>query len=690
MRSKLIVLLLAFTIALLPIQFAVAQQPQAETIEQLRAQITQMEAVDRDASISEEVRNLNRQFLDARRRQLQELVDKRIAELRAYQRKMESVLTADEKELIEMTIQKLAAGGRGPNSLPHPTDKLVNRPADLSAESAEPNGVPARTSGSSTSDGAGTGRADPKAPAPIAKSNSPAAATSANPVLCAGAYTNPPPRLDQMAQAIAILIVEQAREDREKTPPPGPDIFARNVYGQFEKHYNEAVFLTIADALFTDAQKVSLRKLKWQEFSAETRRTDKQVGASARSGGSTSLLEKPNFADLLSFAIEHGAIQKEVDQTSLTLSTSPYALIASIHGNTSDVYQQYDFFNRIGISANFNLNNQDNVLANVSRRQLNQWSLKFRLNADRTARGHDFQNYWNQNILPLIGKRAIVLTTGFNDLFNDVRPLEKLRRSVRDNFEAPNGYLLTVVENTKAAPPDSQTSALKQEILCRLRDEVYNPLKNGTVTVPPEVVASLNQSITDLAAAELDADEGRNQVRAELKRLDDKPIASISYTNVRPGAGSYYSVFKGLYLQKAFAPMKIAFNGEFSIYHNPDPRLNQQRLRDALFSAALEGKLGRSPFVTTTMDESPITFSFTGSYQRMLENTKGLNRKADIGAGQLKLEIPVFTGFSLPLAITYANATEEQRKRHFRFNFGFGLDADKLAALLFAKRLLSR
>jgi hypothetical protein len=208
--------------------------------------------------------------------------------------------------------------------------------------------------------------------------------------------------------------------------------------------------------------------------------------------------------------------------------------------------------------------------------------------------------------------------------------------------------------------------------------------------VPPGFVASLNKSIADLAAAELEAEEGRKEVQAEIKRLDDKPVASISYTNVRPANGSYYSVFKGLYLQKAFAPMKITANGELSIYHNPDPKLNQQRLRDALFTLALEGKLGRSPFVSTTLDESPITFSFSGSYQRMLENTKGTNKKADLGSGQFKLEIPVFTGFSLPLAVTYTNATEEQKKRHFRFNFGFGLDADKLAALLLARKLLTR
>jgi len=688
MRSKLMVLFLVYVIALLPLQFASAQQPQRDSIDQLKQQIRQLEAIDRDPLTSEEVKSLNRQFLNTRRQQLRELIAKRIDHLRAYQTQMASVLSDDEKTVISSSIEQLQASARELESIPRTP---ASRPIDVNTESAESNGMQSRQADSTSVDNTTASRPETRSPSSAPDSGLASAPVNLVPqAACTTGYANVPPRLDQMVEAIAVLVVNQATEDRGNAAPPSAAQLAQNTAGEFEKHYDEAVYLTIADALFTDVQKVNLTKLRWQQFSAETRRTDKQIGATARSGGSTSLFEKPNFSDLLSFAIDHGAIQKQVDKTSLTLGTSPYALIASIHGDTSDVYQQYDFFNRIGISANFNLDNQDNVLANASRKQLNQWSVKFRLNPDRTSRGNDFQKYWNREVLPKIAKRAIVLTEGFNDAFNNVRPLGRLRRSVRNNFEGTGGYLMTSLNNTVTASQANQVSALKQEILCRLKAEVYDPLKSGSVPVDAAFKASLNKSIADLAAAQLEADEGRDEVRAKIKELDDKPTASISYTNLRPAIGSYYSVFKGLYLQKAFAPMKIAANGEFSIYHNPDPRLNQKRLRDALFSVALEGKLGPSPFVTTSMDESPITFSFSGSYQRLLENTKGTNRKADIGSGQLKLEIPVFSGFSLPLAVTYSNATEEQKKRHFRFNFGFGLDADKLFALWLAKKALSR
>jgi len=659
-----------------------AQQP---TVKQLKEQIERMEAIDRDPSVPIDVKQLNQEFLKTRRSQLRNLLATSIAALRKYESDLGASLETTEKEKIrlsirefEKTLQDLGQGSLAARPSTEPN-------ADRGKGSLQQSGQSVATDGGNGPDASSSASQRALSPAPGAPPIAPAVANAPLPVACVASYANPPPRLDQMAMATAILLVDQVMEDRAKAVSAADS--AKNVAGEFGKHFDELVYLTIADSLFTDLQKVNLKKLTWQEFSAETRRTDKQIGATARALGSTSLFEKPNFSNLLSFAIEHGAIQKEVNETSLTLSTSPYALLASINGDTSTNYQKYDFFNRLGVSANFNLTNQDNVLANASRKQLNEWSVKLRLNRDRTARGRDFQKYWDANVLPKIQQRAIVLTAALNETFNKTPALGKLRRAVRNKFEGGSGFLMTTLNAQAAAAQAAQESAVKQEILCRLKEEVYTPLNTGVIPVEAALRESINKSITDFAHAQLEADEGRQDVRDELKRLNDKPTSSISYTNLRPALGSYYSVFKGSYMQKAFSPMKLIANGELSIYHNPNPALNQQRLRDALFSLSFEGSAGRSPFIITDMDESAITYSFTGSYQRLLENTMGPNRKADIGSAQFKLEIPVFTGFKLPLAITYSNATEERNKSHFRFNFGFGLDADTLAALLRAKAL---
>jgi hypothetical protein len=59
-------------------------------------------------------------------------------------------------------------------------------------------------------------------------------------------------------------------------------------------------------------------------------RTDLQLGAPSDSPRATSVLEKPGIADLLSLAIDRGAITKTTDGTGLTLSTTPYAVSTAL------------------------------------------------------------------------------------------------------------------------------------------------------------------------------------------------------------------------------------------------------------------------------------------------------------------------------------------------------------------------
>jgi hypothetical protein len=677
--SRLGVLFFICALAFMPTCPAWAQQP--DSINQLKEQIKQMEAVDRDPAIPADTKGLNRDFLKTRRTQLHDLLVKNLEALQKYQANLSSSLTAEESKVVERSIQELEQA-------------LLEEKEALSSSanpSERPVGDASRVSQSARLARATTTVVD--VGPPRSASGVPVTTAAANaevlravpPEPCAEGYPDVPQRLDKMVEATALLVVREAVKDRAKGLPIEKDTL--DIPGRVKAHYDEMVYLTVADALFSAPEKVALSELKWQEFTAETKRTDKQNGASTRAGGSTTIAEKPGFSDLLAFAVEHGAIQKEVSTTSLTLSTSPYAIIASTQGDTSDIYRKYDFFNRIGVSANFNLGNQDNVLANASRKQLNEWSVKVRLNRDRTARGADFQDFWNTTVLPKIAQRAIVLTTAFVAAFNNQKDLQVLHENVFKKFNGPTGFVVSNLASTASASEADQVASLKKEILCRLRSEVYKPVKaRTTVKVDAEFIAILNNSIVEFAKAQKLAEEGRQDIKDEIKLLNDKPTASISYSNLRPASGSYYSVFKGMYLQKTFSPMKMLANAELAFYHKPDARMNQQRIRDVTVALSFEGSAGRSPFVTTDLDESQVSYSFTGSYQRMMENRHVANKKADIGTAQFKLEIPISTGFKLPVSITYANSTEQKNKSHFRFNFGFGLDTDKLAALLRAKK----
>src|SRR5204863_6794651 len=113
--------------------------------------------------------------------------------------------------------------------------------------------------------------------------------------------------------------------------------------------YPYMMFFTVADAVVVDgidkAPANNIRTVERLQYLGETGRTDKQVGASARSAGSTSAIEKPGFARLLGFAVESGAILQDVSNSTLTLSTSPYILYTMNGGDTVENYNRAGFLN---------------------------------------------------------------------------------------------------------------------------------------------------------------------------------------------------------------------------------------------------------------------------------------------------------------------------------------------------------
>jgi hypothetical protein len=92
------------------------QQRPDDNVEQLREEIAKLEEADKNPELSAEVRALNREFLAARKRQLNATVSKRISDLRQYLTTMERVLKPEERQIIETTIQNLSTQLRGPEA----------------------------------------------------------------------------------------------------------------------------------------------------------------------------------------------------------------------------------------------------------------------------------------------------------------------------------------------------------------------------------------------------------------------------------------------------------------------------------------------------------------------------------------------------------------------------------------------
>lgn len=456
---------------------------------------------------------------------------------------------------------------------------------------------------------------------------------------------------------------------------------SRNEDPDIGAFFDPLAILALVDGLNPQARtKIADLKFSLVNAQLETKRTDKQLGASARSQGSTTLAEKTGIEDLLGLAIENGAIQKEVNGTTLTLSTSPYVLSALHNGDTATNYLNHgDDLGRVGISATFNIANQENVLSNATRRQLAEWAVRIRLSGDHSPRSKRFQDFWEANVKKQIEQEAVVVTAAAAATFKGVA--ENRRRTVEDDLQTAVKNFVDQQKDQLKTNTSQVIAGLRDLILATLKAEISDKVDSfGLDAVTKRNFVAV--TMPALADAHVQAGEGLSKLETEIQRLERLGAASFEYTNVRDTTAGSYSNLKFLYEKGSSDTMKVVFNIGGSFYSNPNRDLNQQTTRDYATALSWEGIAGRSPFALDANDQSQVTFSFSGRYQRLLENRHVAGKKADIAAAQGKVDLPILTGASLALSITYANADEMNSKDHVRFNFGISYDTGKLYQLL--------
>lgn len=474
-----------------------------------------------------------------------------------------------------------------------------------------------------------------------------------------GCYPNVPTALADLIGRVADQVIESGADSVNQVMP-------------------RLVSFTVADALGGGAEQ-KLRELRAYKYWGEVVRTDKQVGASSSASGSTTAIDKPGLVDLLGFAIEHGAIQQAINDTTLTLRTSPYAFVALAKGDTPETYQDFELLNRIGASATFKLSDTQNPLTNVSRRELIEWSGSFRLSGDRSIRSKAFNDHYEATVGQLVQTRVDTLAKMSTDVLNAPGFRESIVVGGKNDAITPLKAKVKVYLDSHATDTADRKAqaraAISEMILCTLRSAVYEPVRNGTLKVDE---AALTAALVTLG----DVQQKIAQARAELKQfmLDftkQGTLSNFTYINHRVPAASDYSEFK-LVFERHVKPLNVIANAAFSVYNKPNPLLNQDRLRDFVLAFSLEGSSKNHLFRGDPELATPITYSATGRYQRLMENENMMGRQPDIANFQARIEIPITPGLSVPIAYTYASATETMAKKENRFNFGVHLDINKV------------
>lgn len=634
-RMALVLFLITTVTLLTPINIVFAQQ---DSIKQLKDEIAKMTEIENRTDVTPEVRQTNAQFLRERRNRLKAMLQGRIDALREYRATIGSALSADEIKVIEKSVQ------------------------DLDSELRQLNGAfntsPAGITVAATTPIAGTPTTQPQITA------------AATPVQ-SDCYPNAPPPLVSTVTATADQIVDRADPD------------------EVTSGFSTILFFATAHAISVDAvdaneqQRDLINRIEVARVRQETQRTDKQIGASARAEGSTTAAEKPGFAELLGFAIEHGAIEKEVNGTTLTLSSSPYAFVAAASGDNATTYKNYGYLSRVGVSANFNISDQDNVLTNARRNQLSEWSLRARLTPDRSQRSRDAEQIWAQ-VRDDFAAPDLVLTGDLATQFQSDAALNAKRREIEDRFRTPAFRVpVKAVLDNAALTREQKRAEIAKAILCQVKTDIFDAVRTGAFRIDTASRDRIIRATLPKFQRALELKEAAiNKFEADLKALSYKPVFTFAYINKRDPSLSDYSTFKFLFQKKSTENFSIVANAGFSVYHKPNSVLHQSDMRDFAAALSFEGIAGRSPFLTNKDDESRITYSFSGRYQRLFENRNRPDVKADIGVAQFKLEIPVIMGFTLPFSVTYANATELIKEDHVRANFGFTLDTDKVFQIL--------
>lgn len=641
---------------------------QGSSIAQLKQLIAEKESIDLDESTSPEVRMLNRRFLNEHRQELLAALAKEIDNFQKYETQVSHPV--DERKVIADLIKTLQTERAelqakvGQDEIPgdHP---IANAPQSSSREPAA-----VKTSFSTN---VLMERVNPQ---PLAVNSS----LSSNMLSAAADCTYPD-------------VPNVIKSDVEKV---ASDIVERNDVSRIGNIGERSFFFAVTDAL-TRSESLKLSALEAYTYIGETTRTDKQLGTTSGAGGSTSAAEKPGWSDLIGFAVEHGAIQQQVGNSTLTLSTTPYAFIVPSQDDTAAANRQYGYLKRLGLSASFNITNKNAALANATRKNLAQYSAKLRLSSDHGPNSEEFDDRWIRFIRPAIQTYLNSLSGGIETLFGSNTPLQDYRDALNTSSAADiqtvlnstNATLVTLTADQKVAAKNVAKAKVAGIILCGLKTKVFDEVKSdgtGKVKIDKATADHIVGSVLpSLIAARKRIGAAKEMFEQMLKDFEKKPVASLSFTNNRPPTGPEYGTFNFLYQRYlSNSQIKMTLNAGPSFYHRPNANMNQQTFRDFISTVSFEGR-SDSPFKTTELDLSPMTYSLTGRYQRLQENRGVPKKKADIAVVQFKLDIPIAKGVSIPLALTYANATEQIKEKHVRGNFGFTFDADKFLAV---KKLL--
>lgn len=662
MKSKM--LNVAVVVLLLGCVAVRAQQNPSndQKIGELRDEISRREETARDEATPARLRELNRDVLIERRAQLRTLLNAEIDKLRAHKTRLGDRITAAEAQVIDESI------GNNEAEIKSLGDALRR---DLAAE-LPPADTPDTTADAIVTDetaaqpqssrvaASGTATAQPL-------TSEKTGATEKTDAASAPQFT-PTSADDDSIDEKPQLSCRELEELQKQNPKAVSvvDTFICSLVNESKRGKETGRNGKLALARnFSSFAVILLARKETPSFlvEAEEARVDKQVGGGPSNNGSTSLVVKGGTPAVLGFAVENGALTQTIDKTTVTFRGNPLGIYQALnnYGLTQSfiVPKKDPFFNflrKTSFAVSFDTDRgSDPGVFTGTKQQLSSFAIRTEFINNRTPEHYktDWEGFINTQATAFAGSVAALRTALLDPTGLDVRWFDPVMQQW--------------FAETQQALASASIAQVEEVLRARLDQLPVDELS-------PQSVATL-KDFQDALQIYLSSRD------AVLDKIAKGKILTFDYTNKREVNAPDTSNFRFIYETGTENRIDITANASLTMFNSKPAGVNVNRVRDFQFAGQIDVPLGDVRGI------GQFVFSFSGRYERMMEDAiapNGMmlaNTKGDIGAGQLKLSIPIKgLGIDFPISVTFANRTELIKEKEVRGNFGFTFDLDTIFA----------
>lgn len=517
-------------------------------------------------------------------------------------------------------------------------------------------------------------------------------------------------RLHLLFVAALSLISSQAYSQPQPPllPPDCPSLLAR-----LKSESNSTERRRLAEALVDLNQHVDcfteslIEQASFSRFlkTLESRRTDKQAGASTGVGGSTNLVSKGTTAKVLSVAAEYGALTETVNKQIVTVQGSfdgiPAALVRQslvpycpanhqkegecVSSRLIETLKRFSYAvsfdtspsaqNVTGTPAAAPQGTAQPVTFTADGHSITAATVRAVLVNDRDKVSNTFQQAWKVRVTSASGA-----------------PLKK----AGDDLLAKAGNFLDVVTSDPAYSK-WQHDAVPLLIAATGREDTVwgdqlRTLADRLRPNHPDLFDKVREVETAFDVYRLEED-------AVVDALQ-KPIATLQYDFKRPPSQPETDTLRLIFDKGLGSGWSVALNGAVEIYHHAPPASvsGSGRVRDAQFGAEFQKDLGTLDVLGAAAIAGAYYYQFQNS-PSILNVTPGtplegitlvglpstamqvFAAKGDIHVAQVRLVLgPHDSSARFPFAISYSNRTELLDKPAWRAQIGVSYDFDSLFA----------